>query len=146
MSPADETALREQVKTLGEKGVNEHGLVGHEELHRAFGKASLWTYPCTAQETFCITAIKAQASGAVPVIIDGTALKETVRHGYKCDKPEEYLQTLLKAMNDAKAISLDQRKQMKNFVEEEYSWRKIAEKWHAQFQKDRSLLSENKTP
>jgi glycosyltransferase involved in cell wall biosynthesis len=115
------------------RNVQEHGLVGHAELNRAYSNASFWTYPCIMPETFCTTAIRAQMGGAIPVIIDGSALKETVRHGYRCAKPQDYLATLLKAMSQAESISLTDRRKMKQFVLQEYTWEKIAARWSALF-------------
>lgn len=134
LAPAKEAAMRAQVILLGPLGVKEHGLVSHEELNQAYSRASFWTYPCTAPETFCITALRAQLSGAIPVIIEGTALKETVRWGYKCAKPEDYPQTLFKAMERAEAATLEERRKMGEFIISEYSWKKIAEGWNRFFE------------
>jgi glycosyltransferase involved in cell wall biosynthesis len=109
--------------------------VGHEELQKAYAEASFWTYPCDQAETFCITAIRAQLAGAVPVILVNSALSETVRHGYRCLKKEEYLPTLLKAMRNAEKITLEQRKEMGQFVLEEYTWDKFALSWKDIFNK-----------
>ena len=127
------THMQSLTKKLEPLGVKEHGLVGHEELNRAYERSSFWTYPCIAPETFCITAIRAQLAGAVPVIIEGTALPETVRHGYKCNTPQEYLQTLLKAMENAESISVEDRKKMGDFILDEYTWKSIAAHWKKLF-------------
>ncbi len=68
--------LRYSINNLSELDVSEKGKVGHEELNCAYSKASFWTYPCTNIEVFCISALRAQFSGAVPVIIRGSALSE----------------------------------------------------------------------
>lgn len=136
LNPQQEAALRETIKKLESSDVKERGRVGHEELNRAFARASFWTYPCTYPECFAITALRAQASGAVPVIIDGTALKETVRYGYKCATPGEYLDTLTKAMKEVKTITMDKRQQMRAFVANEFTWDKIADKWIKTFEQN----------
>jgi len=130
LSPEKEAKMRKQIKDYASLSVVDHERVGHEELNQAYAKASIWAYPCIAPETFCITALRAQASGAIPVIIEGTALTETVRGGYKSTTTDEYLATLLQAMKQAETISLEERKKIGEFVFEEYTWRKIAEKWH----------------
>lgn len=119
--------MKAQVLSYASLGVTEHGQVGHEELNRAYEKTSLWTYPCIGLETFCITALRAQLAGAIPVIIDGSALGETVRHGYKCTKKEEYLPLLLVAMQEAEKTTLADRKKMGEFVLKEFTWEKFAE-------------------
>ncbi|KAJ1482117.1 hypothetical protein T484DRAFT_1805073 [Baffinella frigidus] len=43
------------------------GMVGHKELWRSFRRAGFALYPSAFPETSCITLMKAQAAGAVPV-------------------------------------------------------------------------------
>jgi len=136
MTPEKEQKLRTQVEQLKAFGVQEHGLVSHEELNRAYEKAAFWTYPCTMIEVFCITALRAQMAGAVPVIIEGSALPETVRHGYQCSRPEEYAATLLRALETAEKITLQEREQLGEFVRETYTWGKIARDWKNLFDAD----------
>lgn len=134
LTPEKEAKLRDLVAESVPLGVREHGLVGHEELNRAYERASFWTYPCTAPETFCITALRAQLAGAIPVVIDGTALSETVRHGYKCAFPHEYLALVLKAMKDAENVTISQRQQMGEFIRKDFTWQVIANKWKQVFE------------
>jgi len=129
MPKEDEQFLRENIQRLKPLGVTDHGMVGHEELAEAFSKASLWTYPCTYPETFCITAIKAQLAGAIPVIIQRDALYETVRFGFKCNRIEDYRNLLIQAMSQIETVSLDERKKMGSFVLEEFTWEKITSRW-----------------
>ena len=131
--PEKEAQMRAQIKELASKGVQDHGLVGHEELNRAYERASLWTYPCTGLETFCITALRAQLSGALPVILEGSALAETVRFGFKCQKQEDYEKLLLEALSSAEKISLSERKKMRAFILQDYTWEALAKKWSAYF-------------
>jgi glycosyltransferase involved in cell wall biosynthesis len=133
MSETQERNLRHQVIDLQSLDVKEHGQVGHETLANAFSKASFWTYPCIHQETFCITAIKAQLSGAVPVILQGSALKEVVRHGFQCEQKEEYGALLLKALSEAGQITLKQREEMGRFVLGQFTWEKIVSQWNHLF-------------
>lgn len=133
LSKFQESYLQSKLQQLAPLDVKEHGLVGHDKLAKALGEASFWTYPCIKDETFCITAIKAQFAGAIPVIIEGSALKETVQHGFKCSQREDYLSTLLRALEIGKEISINQRKKMGEFVQKKFTWEKIAELWKEQF-------------
>lgn len=133
LSPQQESKMRVQLSMLSSMGVTDHGLVSHEELNKAYARSSFWTYPCIAPETFCITALRAQLSGAMPVIIEGSALKETVRAGYICKTPSEYLNTLRQAMSDAEKIQLSDRKKLGEFVLQEYTWKAVATKWKELF-------------
>lgn len=133
LSTEKEKKMRRQVVELQPLDVYEHGLVGHEELDRAYEAASFWTYPCTSPETFCITALRAQMRGAIPVIIEGSALAETVPNGYKCSSQEQYLELLTKAMKEVETIQTDKRREMADFILEKFTWEKIAEKWDSYF-------------
>ncbi|MBF8263182.1 MAG: hypothetical protein HW387_847 [Parachlamydiales bacterium] len=127
LAPAKEAWMRKTLPAL--QDVKEHGLVGHAELNQAYSNTSFWTYPCIMPETFCTSGIRAQMGGAIPVIIEGSVLSETVRHGFRCQRPEDYLATLLKAMSQAEKIQLDERQKMQEFVLQEYTWEKIAAGW-----------------
>jgi glycosyltransferase involved in cell wall biosynthesis len=136
IKPEKYAKMHAQVANYADLGVKEHGMVGQDELNEAFHNASLWTYPCTFPETFCITALRAQFSGTVPVIINYAALKETVRHGFKCISKEEYLSILLKALGEAEKISLKERKNMGAFILQEFTWEKLALKLARKFDRN----------
>jgi glycosyltransferase involved in cell wall biosynthesis len=74
---------REFAPLLAEPGVAHLGRIGHAAVAAEFRSAGVWAYPCAFPETSCITAMKAQAGGAVPVVIPTGALAETVRHGFR---------------------------------------------------------------
>lgn len=64
-------------------GITWHGKVGQDVLAKAYAKAGVWPYMTTFPEIHCITALKAQAHGVVPVTVDDFALRETVQFGDK---------------------------------------------------------------
>ncbi len=136
VDPEKAAKIRMQIETL--PNVREHGMVGHEELARAYEAASFWTYPCQAPETFCITALKAQMGGAIPVIIESAALRETVRYGYRCVTPEEYFSTLMRAFEIVETITLQDRKAMGEFILKNYTWNHIAKRWQKLFETSES--------
>jgi glycosyltransferase involved in cell wall biosynthesis len=140
LSPEKEAKMRQQVATL--EGVTDHGLVGHEELNAAYSQASFWTYPCIYPEVFCITALRAQLSGAVPVIIDGSGLTSVVRDGYRCATRAEYLDTLLKALAEAEKISVERRQHLGDFVRQEFTWNTVAQQWNQVFDTTLAAKSE----
>lgn len=131
LSASKEAWMRKTLPELSD--VQDHGLVGHSELNQAYSHAAFWTYPCIVPETFCTTAIRAQMGGAVPVVIEGSALRETVRHGFRCSRPEEYLSLLLRALGRAAEITVAERETMKSFILQKYTWEKIAQGWSALF-------------
>ncbi len=132
MSNETEARMRKKLPELVD--VKEHGLVSHEEIARAYETAAFWTYPCTINETFCISGLKAQLAGAVPVIITGSAFKETVRSGYQCSHVSQYFDLLLKALSEAETVSLETRQKMGEFINQEYTWEIIAARWAKLFE------------
>lgn len=126
-----------EVKKLD--GVIYHGKVGHSELHDHFMSAGLWLYPTHFTEISCITAMKAQAAGMIPVTMTVAALDETVQHGYKISFPiadtrsrkafENITVDLLKDMKKQEKI----RVPMMEWAKEYYSWTNVAKQWDELF-------------
>lgn len=52
---------------LKQDGVVYHGLVGHETLAKGLAEAGFILYPTVYPETGCVTLMKAQAMGAIPI-------------------------------------------------------------------------------
>jgi glycosyltransferase involved in cell wall biosynthesis len=71
----------QQAKDL--EGVTDHGKVSQSKITQEGFSSGLWAYPCPFPEIYCITAIKSQASGAVPVASNYAALDETIQFGHK---------------------------------------------------------------
>lgn len=134
LSEEKASKIRTAINKLSRLDVSEKGMIGHEALNIAYSKASFWTYPCTNIEVFCISALRAQFAGAVPVIIRGSALSETVRHGYASFHKDHYLATLKQAMQQVDKIQPAQRNKMREFIEKEYTWKIIAQKWKENFE------------
>src|SRR6185437_6521806 len=71
---------------LSQPGVAHLGRLGHAAVANQFRQAGVWAYPCSVRETSCITAMKAQAGGAIPAVIPNGALRETVRFGFRTER------------------------------------------------------------
>lgn len=71
------------LEELADSGVTEYGRVDHETLAEAMRQTKVWAYPTEFPEIHCITALKAQAAGCIPVVTDVGALSETVITGEK---------------------------------------------------------------
>jgi len=54
------------------------GRITHEETAHLCRRAKIWAYPTTFPEVCCISALKAQAGGAIPVCTNAGALEEYV--------------------------------------------------------------------
>lgn len=71
--------LMEKLGALADLGVVYHGGVSQPVLHEAMRRAGIWAYPNTGDvETFCITAVKALATGLDVIATDAGALPEVL--------------------------------------------------------------------
>src|SRR5258708_2459740 len=84
-NPASMQWKQKIVSQLSQDGIIKHGRMTQKELKQEMQTVGIWAYPTTFQEINCISAIKAQAYGCVPVVMNEAALKETVQFGIKID-------------------------------------------------------------
>jgi glycosyltransferase involved in cell wall biosynthesis len=127
---------KEQImKMMQQKGITYHGRVNHKELEKEINLSGVWAYPCSFEEISCISAMKAQAAGAVPVVTNYAALKETVRNGLKIDVDittkegqKDYIEALTKLIEDPKKQE-ELRKNMMSWAQDYYLWQHVAERW-----------------
>jgi glycosyltransferase involved in cell wall biosynthesis len=125
-------------------GTRHLGRISHAEVAREFLSAGVWAYPAEFAETSCITAMKAQAAGAWPVIIPTAALAETVVHGYstrgtvyESSTVEEWEGLLADAL---KSPPGEQRETMRAWAQQYFDWQAVAGEWLSSLQED---LGEN---
>jgi len=71
-------AIRDQLRALDGQGIVMHGWVSKADLYKGWKQADIWLYPCTFQETFCLTALEAAASHTLAITSDLAALRDTV--------------------------------------------------------------------
>lgn len=87
MFPKEAAQLKKMVQDLEDRGVTYYGGVSHDVLHEAYRKAGVWAYPNHGEvETFCISAVKAMASGCWPIVTEAGALEEVVLRGVWTDE------------------------------------------------------------
>jgi glycosyltransferase involved in cell wall biosynthesis len=122
------------------------GRIGHLEVAREFLSAGIWAYPSAFPETSCITAMKAQAAGALPVVIPSGAVDETVQFGAKTstsanDYPrgrlpphvyQEWEALLISNLRDPSKLE-PLRSQMAAAAKQLFAWDTIAREWSAEF-------------
>jgi tetratricopeptide (TPR) repeat protein len=124
-------------------GVTDHGKIGHQQIVEEIFKSGVWAYPCPFPEVYCITAVKAQAGGAVPVSSNFAALKETVQYGEILDMKaqdektpvgqwdkeelEKFKVALIKVLKDTK-YQESVRPAMQKWARTQ-SWKNTATKW-----------------
>lgn len=76
----DQQAYGALYSAADQPGVTLKGSVNQRQLLRTLGRTGLLLYPNTFEETSCIAAIEAQASGCVVISSARAGLKETVAH------------------------------------------------------------------
>jgi glycosyltransferase involved in cell wall biosynthesis len=116
-----------------------HGRVNQQEIADAFLSAKVWAYPTWFTETYCITAIEAEAGGCVPVSTALAALPETVSHGFLLRPPntaKEYAEAfvnrivhLMKNETERSRFADAGRK----YAFEHHGWDKVAQSWETHF-------------
>ncbi len=127
---------------LAQPGVIHHGRVGHAQIWEETLKSGIWAYPSTYPETSCITAMKAQAAGAIPVVFGYAALTETVQHGAILPTTNSgdptpaqrvaYTKALIAALTNH-VWQADVRAEMMPWAREAFSWQQIAQTWSDHF-------------
>lgn len=118
------------------KNIYEYGMISHSKLHEAMRELSIWAYPCINEsETFCITAIKSQYYGMIPVVNRIGALKETVAECPSLNYEEIHLDSnekfQLEYLDLLKQTILNEDKYDRNIYKnfaKEYTWENVANK------------------
>ncbi len=77
VAPVDMREIKALLK-VNKKGITVHGWVNKEKLAEAWKRAEYWLYPCTFEETFCLTAVEAAITKTFAVTNHLAALAETV--------------------------------------------------------------------
>ena len=143
---AERQAWKDKINTMMQAdGITHLGRISHEACVKEMETAGIWAYPTHFGEISCITAMRAQAFGAVPVVISYAALEETVQHGVKIDgdiyEPEileEFKQELIKMLKDEDRQEKI-RKKMMPWARKKYTWANVAKQWSDEFKSDVSL-------
>jgi glycosyltransferase involved in cell wall biosynthesis len=107
-------------------GITYHGGVDQPTLHAAFRRASIWAYPHydSEIETFCISGIKALASGCMPVTANTGALPEVLlNHGVRVPR-NEFQAVLIGAL--LSTVSPSARAAMRESALSRYDWKVVA--------------------
>lgn len=74
------------------------GEVDEDEMNDIYRTTDIWCHPANGGELYCMTGIKAQAAGCIPVYFPTMALAETVKNGFPTDK-DRLASSLIEALN-----------------------------------------------
>ena len=111
-------AQKRRIEDLAKQdGVVWRGRIPQDQLAREMmaAKALFYPGPHPFNETFCITALEAQAAGCVPVTRDNGALPETNKHGFVLpndSKPKRWFAAVQEALN----MTEDDRAKMREWA------------------------------
>lgn len=136
--------VKKMEELMDQPGITHHDRVPQPEMEEWYKKCGIWAYPTHFYEINCISAIKAQLWGAVPVVTSFAALKETVQfgkmvegeiienHSLTPELSEKYKDALISALKDVEWQE-SERKKMGPAMRKQYSWEKIAKQWLEEF-------------
>jgi len=121
-------------------GVFEHGRIGQLELAKEYQSASIFAYPCHFEEISCISAMKSQVAGCVPLTTDYAALAETNLFSINRIKgnPKNNLEVLT-AFRDKLIAFLRtdcDRKMISDKAKKSFSWTAVAKDWNVHFENE----------
>lgn len=143
LMPADEFAKykKELEFQMDQGGVTHLGRISHDEVAREMLGAGIWAYPClNFNEISCITAMKAQIAGAVPVVVPRAALGETVQYGLRFGRAkdhgellEKYTEGLIRVLKDHKGQEAIRKVMMKK-APEKFNFPDLAKEWAKEFE------------
>lgn len=131
-------AFKKELQDLMKQdGCTELGRIGHEEVAKTLLSSGVWAYPTEFYEIFCISAVKAQAAGAIPVCTAVGALINVVEYGTQIIGTDIYQnEEMQKAFVDQVVKDLlnpPDRKEMMDWARSRWTWANVAEQWDEEF-------------
>lgn len=88
---------RVEEETGAELTVTYRNALPEKVMDDLYKTSQFWLHPGQGVELFCISALKAQAAGCIPVVVPNMALKDTVKYGVFATK-ETYADKLIDAI------------------------------------------------
>jgi glycosyltransferase involved in cell wall biosynthesis len=125
-------------------GVKYHGVVPQKTLAQELKSSTFFTYPCTMEETFCLSQLEAMAAGCKSIVSDMGALKSTsfgyanvvpcleIGKEFMIEFTNAVLQEIVNYENDPILWSEKQFDQVKHINEYE-TWEHRANDWEKLF-------------
>lgn len=134
-NPAKKRWKQQVLDMMQQPGITHSGRIGHAELNHKLAETAIWAYPTDFTEISCISAMKAQAQGAIPVVTNYAALKETVKNGIRVEAniqsqtgQADYVKALVGLLNDEEKQK-EIRGPMMQFARQNFTWEKVATQW-----------------
>jgi glycosyltransferase involved in cell wall biosynthesis len=139
-NPASMKWKEKMLEMMKAKGITDRGRIPQPQLKEEMLQSGIWAYPTHFGEINCISAIKAQAYGCEPVIVNYAALRETVQYGrrvegdiYDFETQEKFKQELIAALQTP--MPEKARKEMMAWAQKKYAWEEVAKQWSKEFRR-----------
>lgn len=118
--------LEKYLSEPNSKGINYCGWVNKKTLEESWKTAEYWLYPCTFEETFCITALEAAISKTLAICPNLAGLKETVNdRGVIIEGNPETLEWKKNALEKIiYYMNLDNLLEKEKLINKNYEWAK----------------------
>jgi hypothetical protein len=128
--------LVEQITPLlSSPGVIHYGWVAYPQLVQLWKQSSIWLYPNTFQETFCLSALQAGITKTLAITTDNGSLSEVVgERGYLLPI-EHFVDCILNILRNPV-----EAEKARNKVEENYRWA-LGHRWGEHYPKVDSALT-----
>jgi len=145
--------IQRRLAALQGHGVILSGAVSPMAVADALLQSDLFLYPCdpvSSTEGFSVSTMEACAAGCLPILTDADALGEIYKEsgGFLVTRGEgrewidEYLATVLQAMDQPASAFVERRRACRRFAER-YDWTYVADQFHAML--NRRLAKKNNT-
>lgn len=124
--------LLEDMERVRGLDVVHHGGVDHATLHTALKRANVWAYSHfdnPTVETFCISAVKATASGATVLSVANGAVPEVAPGAIFMPDLRSYLDALVGLLQAP--IGMEERTELAREAVERFAWDSVAKKFSA---------------
>lgn len=120
------------VNAMNKPGITDHGRIGQKQLAKEVAKSAIYAYPSFFEEISCISCMRAQCLGAIPVTTDYAALSETNKYGIKVpgkagENNDAYVKELISLLKDEARQKEMREKMVKN--KDIFSWERVARQW-----------------
>lgn len=138
-NPSSMEWKKRMVEMMKADGITDHGRIPQHELAEFTKTCGIWAYPSHFGEINCISGLKAQAYGAIPVVVDYAALETTVRFGIKVrgdiydpEVKETFKKQLIWTLQNPDWQE-EVRGPMMKWASEKFTWEAISRQWDAEF-------------
>lgn len=115
--------IKSLIFDLKNHGVFYKGWTSKEELSHSWKEASIWFYPTTFLETFCLTALEAAVSKTLAITFPIGSLQETVGdRGLLINQNILTTKGRENTLGELFSIILGQTKKREELIERNYAW------------------------